>query len=89
MLGTYSIDENGDTTLTDYGIYTIEDGELTFDKTVKARPSQLTACLGERACPRARSPPARIATSTMEAASLPAARRAPRAIRGRSSTATG
>ena len=36
VLGTYSIDENGDTTLTDYGIYTIEGGELTFDKTVKA-----------------------------------------------------
>jgi branched-chain amino acid transport system substrate-binding protein len=36
VLGTYSIDENGDTTLSDYGIYTIEDGELTFDKTVKA-----------------------------------------------------
>jgi branched-chain amino acid transport system substrate-binding protein len=36
VLGTYSIDENGDTTLTDYGIYTVEDGELTFDKTVKA-----------------------------------------------------
>jgi branched-chain amino acid transport system substrate-binding protein len=36
VLGTYSIDENGDTTLTDYGIYTVEDGELTFDKTIKA-----------------------------------------------------
>ena len=36
MLGTYSIDENGDTTLTDYGVYTIEDGELTFDKIIKA-----------------------------------------------------
>ena len=36
VLGTYSIDENGDTTLTDYGVYSIEDGELTFDKTVKA-----------------------------------------------------
>jgi branched-chain amino acid transport system substrate-binding protein len=36
VLGKYSIDENGDTTLTDYGVYTIEDGELTFDKTVKA-----------------------------------------------------
>jgi branched-chain amino acid transport system substrate-binding protein len=36
VLGTYSIDENGDTTLTDYGVYTIEDGELKFDKTVKA-----------------------------------------------------
>ena len=37
VLGTYSIDENGDTTLTDYGIYTVKDGELTFDKTVKAQ----------------------------------------------------
>jgi branched-chain amino acid transport system substrate-binding protein len=36
VLGTYSIDENGDTTLTDYGVYTIEDGELTFDSTIKA-----------------------------------------------------
>jgi branched-chain amino acid transport system substrate-binding protein len=36
VLGTYSIDENGDTTLTDYGVYGIEDGELVFDKTVKA-----------------------------------------------------
>jgi branched-chain amino acid transport system substrate-binding protein len=36
VLGNYSIDENGDTTLSDYGIYTVEDGELTFDKTVKA-----------------------------------------------------
>ena len=36
VLGTYSIDENGDTTLTDYGVYTIEGGELVFDKTVKA-----------------------------------------------------
>jgi len=36
VLGTYSIDENGDTTLTDYGIYTVEAGELKFDKTVKA-----------------------------------------------------
>lgn len=37
VLGTYSIDENGDTTLTDYGIYKIVDGELEFDKTVKAQ----------------------------------------------------
>ncbi len=36
VLGTYSIDENGDTTLTDYGVYAIEGGELKFDKTVKA-----------------------------------------------------
>jgi branched-chain amino acid transport system substrate-binding protein len=37
VLGTYSIDENGDTTLTDYGIYSVKDGELAFDKTVKAQ----------------------------------------------------
>ena len=36
VLGTYDIDENGDPTLTDYGVYTIEGGELTFDSTVKA-----------------------------------------------------
>jgi branched-chain amino acid transport system substrate-binding protein len=37
VLGTYSIDENGDTTITDYGVYTVEDGALKFDKTVKAQ----------------------------------------------------
>ena len=37
VLGTYDIDENGDTTLTDYGVYTIKDGELTFDKTIQAQ----------------------------------------------------
>ena len=37
VLGTYSIDENGDTTLTDYGIYTIEGGELTFGQTIAAQ----------------------------------------------------
>jgi branched-chain amino acid transport system substrate-binding protein len=36
VLGTYSIDENGDTTLTDYGVYTIDGGELSFDTTIKA-----------------------------------------------------
>ncbi len=36
VLGTYDIDENGDTTLTDYGIYTIDGGELTFEKTIQA-----------------------------------------------------
>jgi branched-chain amino acid transport system substrate-binding protein len=36
MRGTYSIDEIGDTSLTDYGVYSIKDGELTFDKTIKA-----------------------------------------------------
>jgi branched-chain amino acid transport system substrate-binding protein len=35
-LGTYSIDENGDTTLTDYGVYKIENGQQVFLETVKA-----------------------------------------------------
>jgi len=37
VLGTYDIDENGDTTLTDYGVYTIQGGELEFDQTVEAQ----------------------------------------------------
>jgi branched-chain amino acid transport system substrate-binding protein len=39
VLGTYDIDENGDTTLTDYGLYTIENGQLVFDKVIKAEGS--------------------------------------------------
>jgi branched-chain amino acid transport system substrate-binding protein len=38
VLGNYSIDENGDTTLTDYGVYKIgTDGNPRFEKTVTAR----------------------------------------------------
>jgi branched-chain amino acid transport system substrate-binding protein len=37
VLGTYSIDENGDTSLTDYGVYSIEGGDLKFDETIKAK----------------------------------------------------
>jgi branched-chain amino acid transport system substrate-binding protein len=37
VLGTYSIDENGDTSLTDYGVYSIKKGVLTFDETIKAK----------------------------------------------------
>src|SRR3954454_18404583 len=37
VLGTYSIDPNGYTTLTDYGVYAIKDGQLTFDQTIKAQ----------------------------------------------------
>jgi branched-chain amino acid transport system substrate-binding protein len=37
VLGTYDIDENGDTTISDYGVYTIDGGELKFDETVKAK----------------------------------------------------
>jgi branched-chain amino acid transport system substrate-binding protein len=36
VLGTYDIDENGDTTITDYGVYRIDGGELVFDQTIKA-----------------------------------------------------
>jgi branched-chain amino acid transport system substrate-binding protein len=37
VLGTYSIDENGDTTLSDYGGNRVEDGKLVFDKVIKAQ----------------------------------------------------
>jgi branched-chain amino acid transport system substrate-binding protein len=36
VLGTYDVDENSDTTLTDYGVYRVKDGELIFDETIKA-----------------------------------------------------
>jgi branched-chain amino acid transport system substrate-binding protein len=37
VLGTYSFDENGDTTLTDYGIYKVgDDGNPAFSKAVKS-----------------------------------------------------
>ena len=35
VLGTYSIDENGDTTLTTYGVYRIQNNETKFDRTIK------------------------------------------------------
>ena len=47
-LGTYSIDENGDTTLTDYGSYGSRTAQLVFDETIKAEdanPSGLMATL--------------------------------------------
>jgi branched-chain amino acid transport system substrate-binding protein len=37
VLGTYSIDANGDTTLTDYGGNRIRNGKLVFDKVIKAK----------------------------------------------------
>jgi branched-chain amino acid transport system substrate-binding protein len=37
VLGTYSIDTNGDTSLSDYGVYSIKDGDLAFDQTIKAQ----------------------------------------------------
>jgi branched-chain amino acid transport system substrate-binding protein len=35
VLGTYSIDKNGDSTITDIGLYRIKGGQLTFIKTIK------------------------------------------------------
>ncbi|MDQ3723213.1 MAG: branched-chain amino acid ABC transporter substrate-binding protein [Actinomycetota bacterium] len=35
-LGTYSIDANGDTTLSDYGLYVIKDGVLEYEKKIEA-----------------------------------------------------
>jgi len=37
VLGTYDIDKNGDTTLTDYGLYTIKGGLPEFTKVIKAQ----------------------------------------------------
>jgi branched-chain amino acid transport system substrate-binding protein len=39
VLGTYSIDKNGDTTLTDYGLYTIKAGLPEYDKKIVADPN--------------------------------------------------
>ena len=36
-LGTYSFDKNGDTSLTDYGLFKVgSDGDPTFEKTIKS-----------------------------------------------------
>jgi branched-chain amino acid transport system substrate-binding protein len=35
VLGTYSIDRNGDTTLRDYGLYRMGNGVLVFDRVIK------------------------------------------------------
>jgi branched-chain amino acid transport system substrate-binding protein len=37
VLGTYSIDPDGDTTITDYGGNRVQGGKLTFDKVIKAQ----------------------------------------------------
>jgi len=36
VLGTYSIDQNGDTTLTNYGAYGVKNGKLVFDEIIKS-----------------------------------------------------
>jgi branched-chain amino acid transport system substrate-binding protein len=35
VFGTYSIDENGDITLTPYGVYKIKDDQLVFDRSIE------------------------------------------------------
>jgi branched-chain amino acid transport system substrate-binding protein len=37
VLGTYSIDKNGDTSITDYGVYKVKGGQITFDRVIKAQ----------------------------------------------------
>ena len=39
VFGTYSIDKDGDTTLTTYGAYTAKGGKLVFNKAIKAATS--------------------------------------------------
>jgi len=36
VLGTYSIDANGDTSLTDYGLYVVKNGLPTYSKKIVA-----------------------------------------------------
>ena len=40
VLGTYDIDKDGDTTLTDYGLYKVENAEPVFEKVIKAGGGQ-------------------------------------------------
>jgi branched-chain amino acid transport system substrate-binding protein len=42
VLGTYSIDKNGDTSLTDYGLYVIKGGLLTYAKKLTVDPSLIS-----------------------------------------------
>ena len=39
VLGNYSIDENGDTTLSSYFGYRVKNGQLAFDRLIKVRPA--------------------------------------------------
>jgi branched-chain amino acid transport system substrate-binding protein len=39
VLGTYSINKDGDTSITDYGLYKIVGGQPVFDKVIKATPT--------------------------------------------------
>ena len=78
VLGTYDIDENGDTTLTDYGLYTIKNGKLDLQQgdqgpgglSHSQRIGYLHAAAGAGSGP----PPPRVAPCgrTLESASVPA-----------------
>ncbi|HKN92970.1 MAG TPA: branched-chain amino acid ABC transporter substrate-binding protein [Thermoleophilaceae bacterium] len=35
VLGTYSIDKNGDTSITDYGLYAVKNGQIVFSRVIK------------------------------------------------------
>jgi branched-chain amino acid transport system substrate-binding protein len=37
VLGTYSIDQNGDTSVTDYGLYKVKNGSIVFDRVIKPK----------------------------------------------------
>ncbi|MEI7626479.1 MAG: branched-chain amino acid ABC transporter substrate-binding protein [Actinomycetota bacterium] len=41
VLGTYSIDPSGDTTITDYGLYVVKAGMPSYSRTIKLDPSLL------------------------------------------------
>jgi branched-chain amino acid transport system substrate-binding protein len=49
VLGTYSIDKDGDTTLNDFGRYLVKDGALKFNKTVKVQKDSNGKPLGANA----------------------------------------
>ena len=64
VLGTYSIDENGDTTLTDYGLYKVgPDGNPTFESTIKAPGQRLIATASDGGGAPGAAPLSRAATS--------------------------
>ena len=97
MLGTYSIDENGDTTLTDYGVYGVKDGELDVRpddqgagrQLAKVAPKGVTLGRGRIAPPPAGRFLEPGHDTVMEAASIPAGRAASQRIRSRHLAPTG
>ncbi|HET6866042.1 MAG TPA: hypothetical protein VFH80_08970, partial [Solirubrobacteraceae bacterium] len=35
VLGTYSINKDGDTSVTDYGLYSVKNGQIVFSRVIK------------------------------------------------------